>query len=129
MRINNTTLEINLAGVIDELLSSGKNSDLLQSISCNDNVIQNVVDQIIHGMTTGGYSGSENIMSDSLMPLQKARQEIALSSSQIANDEIDRLKKIVAYYTTRVEEYHLKDDTDYIISGYKWISGHWEKYK
>lgn len=92
-----------------ELIDEDDKVEFMQSLSCHDVVIRHVADQIIHGCTSGGYSGSEGTTSESpSTPLQKAKREVALSSSDIASREIRSLERALSSQKERFNELESK---------------------
>lgn len=69
--------------------------ELVESLSCHEAVIRHVTDQILHGCTVNGYSGSKahHWDADSGSALDKAKNRIAKQSSKSAKSRIEELEK------------------------------------
>lgn len=99
-------LELTEPQELIELISPEDLVEFTQSLSCWDEVIKHVAEQIIHGQTEGGYSGSETLtQSKPSTPLQSARRDIAINSSDIAKREIEGLQKSLAVMEKLKDEY------------------------
>lgn len=98
-------IELTEPNELIELIDEDDKVEFMQSLSCHDVAIKHVADQIIHGCTSGGHSGSEGVISESpSTPLQKAKREIALSSSDIASREIRNLERALGSQKERFNE-------------------------
>ena len=74
-------------------MSSDQKVELIERLSCEDEIIQHVADQILSGCTENGYSGSEVIDEYRLStPLQKARENIRKKGNRLLIKEIERLR-------------------------------------
>jgi len=78
-----------------ESLSEEEKTDLIDALSCEDDIIKNVTDQIVHLTTDNGSHGSVTSKASPSTPLSLATQEIAKNSSKIATREIKGLKREV----------------------------------
>ncbi len=94
-----------------ELVPSHLKIELIERLSCEDEVIKHVMDQVFVGLTENGYSGSESM--DDLQTsteLQQARERIRLQGNRLLMKEINRLRKKVEnlnqYFDAGWNEYH-----------------------
>lgn len=81
-----------------DFLSKMKGDDkiiLIEALSCEDEIIQHVSDQIIHGCTENGWYGGKSFEGEASTPLDKAVRAVSEKSSDIAKKEIAKLKRIV----------------------------------
>ena len=129
MKIEGTTLTIDLTDIIHECLDDLNNTETMQSISCNELVIKNVMAQVLDGCTDDGYSGSESILSNDRRAMQEFRAEIARRSSEVVAKEIERLEKVAKYYKDKHDEKndHEHDWESRVLNGYKWVKGFWTR--
>lgn len=91
VRIDGGRLSINIIDMINHLTIEEKRS-IIDTLSCDDEVIADVMAQVLDGWTeAGSHGGRIGGQSDPSTPLDKARREIALKASDIAKKEIDEL--------------------------------------
>ena len=88
--------------------------DFLQSLSCNDKVIENVISQVIYGCTENGSSGAESDNIDLFTtpyptPLDTARRFMATMAPTWMTDRIKR----TAQCALRQREVHHKKQTEH----------------
>jgi hypothetical protein len=79
-------------------------NDVIQAISCESRVIENVAQQIIHGITDEGWHGSKGFDAEPSTALDKAVREVAEKSNDIAKEEIGRLKRMVKRKEQTIDE-------------------------
>lgn len=96
------SLSVDIFHLIHEL-PENRILELFESLSCADVVINHVMDQVLHGCTENGFSGSWSTSYGE--PLQKYRLEIAKHSSEIAKKEIETLKTRLADVTADRDKY------------------------
>ena len=110
-------LEIEVCDLLREMQNE-KIIELIDVLSCEDAIIRHVSDQILTGWTELMSHGGESFTAQSNdafeTPLSIARRRIAISSSEIAEKEIERLKATIKRYEEadekrRQEEQHLRD--------------------
>lgn len=79
-----------------ELMTGEDKLQLIESLSCHDEVIEHVIDQVTHlyGVTENGNSGWSSGVIGSCV-LDKARNKIAESASELSLDTITNLKDII----------------------------------
>lgn len=72
--------------------------ELIESLSCDDDIIRHVSEQIISGWTDNMYCGSSACTAnpDPTLPLDKARREIAKHAGEIAKKQIEELESALA---------------------------------
>jgi hypothetical protein len=90
---SNGTLSFNILDLIEHMDIEDK-LKLIESFSCDDEVIEFVTQQLLEGYTENGYRGS-TYYTASTYPhgLDRARREVAIFSSDIAAKEIERLEE------------------------------------
>lgn len=88
-----------------ELLSSLTGEDRIAAIddlSCDDEIIKHVTDQLLEGWTEDGSSGSSGFParadSERETPLCAARRRIAEGANEVAKAEIERLCRSLRFY-------------------------------
>lgn len=96
-------LEINLYEVLHDSIAGEQRENLIQSLSCADEIIGHVAEQLIDGYTYNGFSGTWATSRNTA--LQQARQRIAENSDyavkrtiQDMENEIKSLKDDIEYY-------------------------------
>lgn len=87
-------LSLDIIWVLENLTNEEK-VDLIETLSCEDAVINHISDQIIRGYTDQIYCGlrSLTISPDPTTALDKAIREISKASSELARKEIERLEE------------------------------------
>ena len=82
-----------------DYMSDQDKLDLAQRLSCEDEIIQHVVDQITEGATEDGSCGIRIYPPQACPshPLDMAVRQIAKASSDIAQREIDRLERAMQH--------------------------------
>ncbi|MFM8295536.1 MAG: hypothetical protein ACKN9E_13445 [Microcystaceae cyanobacterium] len=82
---------LNLVDLISAM-SDEEQLNLVESLACHEAVIKFVMQQVIEGWTTNGYRGLKGAVEvEPTTELEKAIRQIAIHSSQIAQQEIARL--------------------------------------
>lgn len=113
---HNAIIEVTEPYEFFDLMTKEEVSEFYQSLSCQELVIQHVVDQITIGCTEDGYSGGK-VCGASINPscaLDKASRQIAEASGDIANDQISSLKKEIDRLQTNLNEaYDMMDHRGY----------------
>lgn len=106
---NKIITEIDIYDLLDEL-SLKEKKELILHLSCEDEVIQNVADQLIHGCTETGWHGGVANSEPPSTPLDNAVREISVNASDIAKKEIENLKRKIKSLEERKDkgwdEYH-----------------------
>lgn len=106
---SNVSVNISEPNELLELMTGDDKIQLIESLSCHDEVIQHVVDQIshLHGCTENGHSGwSSKVMGSTV--LDKARADIAISSSKLAEDAIKSLQDTIKRNELQITELYAK---------------------
>lgn len=87
-------IEINVSELFNDLPIETKRQ-IVEILSCDEEVIDFVMDQVFNGCTETGYSGWETCGANAepAHGLDAARRRIALNSSDLAKEEIERLQK------------------------------------
>lgn len=94
VKIENNGITINLD--ISQVLRGLSEEDLehlIEDLSCEDRIIKNVADQIVHGCTDKGWSGGQTFEIEPSTPLDKAKRFVAEHASDVAKDQIDSLTR------------------------------------
>ena len=78
----------------------------VQSLSCRDDVIRNVMTQVFEGYTEDGYAGarSANAEYEPYTPLDIFRRKIAKCAGDIAKHQIERLEIALKDATIKYDE-------------------------
>lgn len=100
----NVSIEISDPSDLFEMMSSEEKSELIESLSCQDEVIKHVADQIIHGCTENGRHGWLSGGAAPSTPLSVAVREIVMASSDLARKEIESLERMVEIANKRNDE-------------------------
>ena len=82
---------------------------LIDDLSCEDEIIKKVSEQIIYGCTETGWSGSISSSHKPSTPLDIAIREVSNNSGIVAKGEIKRLENLV-----RLKEESLRKSWDRI---------------
>jgi len=112
-KLDGDDLKINIVDLLSSL-SGDQEKQLIEQLSCSDEIIKHVSDQIIHGLTEGCFSGYESTGHEATTPLSIARREFCKISSELSRKEIEKLERSCAYLKKSKDEwinkYHnLKD--------------------
>lgn len=99
------TISIDLHAVLEGMDASSK-SFLVQSLSCDDDILKCATDQILDGYTPDGYSGGEAAIAEASpwTPLDAARRRVALSADSVASREVARLEAALKMKTEQLEK-------------------------
>ncbi len=102
---SNVSVVISEPNDILELMSGEDKIQLIESLSCHDEVIEHVLNQItrLHGATENGNSGGSSGVGGSCA-LDKARAKIAESASELARDTIASLSSSLENKEARINE-------------------------
>ena len=86
-----------LIGLVESISAEDKLS-LVESLSCDDDVIDHVTNQLLEGWTVNMFHGKESYISDAepRTGLDLARRRIAKECHAIAKEEIENLEKALA---------------------------------
>jgi hypothetical protein len=91
IRVEGGRLSINIIDMLERLSIEDKRS-IIDTLSCDDEVIADVTAQLLDGWTeAGSHGGRVGGQSEPSTPLDKARREIALRAGDVAKKEIDDL--------------------------------------
>lgn len=101
---NGITITLNDASSLIDLMSDEDRMQVIESLSCYDNVIKHVVDQIssMYGMTENGFAGGQicgykRLYGEGTV-LDKARYQVACSAqesnSELINQQSDAIKRL-----------------------------------
>lgn len=89
--IKNNTLSVSIFYLLDQLSTEDKLS-FIDTLSCEDDIIHMVADQLVYGYTNNYSRGGSCCDPSELSALDKYRRLIAKSASNIAKEEIERLE-------------------------------------
>lgn len=98
------SLTINVLDVLDGLSIEQKNQ-LIEQLSCREDVIKHVSDQLVHGCTEDGYSGFTGSAASCSTAMDKAVRDIAMFSGEIAAKQIAQLERELAANIKSRNEY------------------------
>jgi hypothetical protein len=88
-------LAIDLHSLLNQVSGEDKIA-LIESLSCDEEIIKHVTDQILEGFTENGYFGSTGFgESEPRTALDRARREIAKGASELAKEEIGAMENRV----------------------------------
>ncbi len=93
--------------------------EMIESLSCDEEIIRHVADQIINGFTENCFSGGQDSIAhaEPRSALDRARRDIAKKSGDIAKLEIEKLEKSIKYrqeeYDKLLDDYYSKHDSQY----------------
>ncbi len=88
-KIEGCRLSVNISDLLDNL-SIGDKAALIDFLSCQDDIIKNVVDQVLHGCTESGSYGGTCFSVEPFTALDKARREVALKAGDVAKREVEQ---------------------------------------
>lgn len=84
-------IAVNVSDLVDCLSDEDKDY-IIEMLSCNEKVIENVASQIVTGWTEGGSHGFRSFGHTAYNGLDKARRLLAKSASEVSGKEIERLE-------------------------------------
>ncbi|MRT01915.1 hypothetical protein [Ewingella americana] len=109
VKLNGITLQFDDATALIDLMTPEDRAEVIESISCYDDVIKHVADQISqpHGYTENGFSGSsrcgvERITGNGTV-LDNARYQVAASASESSQKVIEEQAKIITNQSEEIE--------------------------
>jgi hypothetical protein len=83
------TIELDVYDVLHDVINGEQRQNLIESLSCHDEVINHVVEQLVDGYTFNGFSGSWSTSRNTA--IQKARDAIYGQSDKIARKTLEEL--------------------------------------
>lgn len=109
-------IEINNGGdiVIDtsyllSMLTSTQSSLAVQALSCREDVIRCVMDQVLDGYTEDGYYGAHSSFSEKpSYAIAASRRRIVENSNQVVTEEIESFKKLITSLREELKETDMK---------------------
>ncbi len=105
IKVKDGKLIISIIQII-ECLSLEDKQQIIDTLSCEDDIIKNVTDQLLTGFTEMGSHGSTGSQSSTdPTPLDKARMEIALRSGEVAEKEIKSMKDTLKWEKACCDSY------------------------
>jgi len=92
-KLKNGELTFSITEILDNLDGESK-IEFIETLACDEVIIEHVASQIITGLTSSGCSGAKNYNAqpNPTFALDKAIREIAKTSSDLARKEIERLE-------------------------------------
>lgn len=105
IKIVGEELIVNLYDLVLEHASGADVLRLAEVLSCKDEIIEFVMQQVFEGLTTNRWAGSMRINDDAqaLSPLEQFRRRVAKESPDLARDEIERLERKNKTLLKRIE--------------------------
>ena len=79
--------------ILTPILRGHSRDKALESISCHDDVIQHVMDQVFDGMTANGCGEWADVKEEPQTAISKARRRIVQGAGKVARDEVARLAR------------------------------------
>lgn len=105
VKIERGRIILNTIEVLSALSLEDKKS-LIETLSCDDEIIANVTAQLLDGWTEQGSHGATRSGAvEPFCPLDKARREIALRSGEVAKKEIEALCSSLRWTKANEEKY------------------------
>lgn len=101
LKLNGITLQFDDATALIDLMTAEDRAQVIESMSCYDDVVKHVADQICspHGWTENGFSGSSRCGEDKYAgegtALDKARYQVAMSASESAAEYMASQAEII----------------------------------
>ena len=90
-KIEGGRISVNIVDMLCSLSLEDKRS-IIDTLSCDDEILADVTAQLLDGWTeAGSYGGRIGGAIEPFTPLDKARREIALRSGEVAKKEIEDL--------------------------------------
>ncbi len=88
-------------------LTDEQKRELVDSLSCEDAIIQDVAAQLLDGWTEQGSHGRKSCGADSepFSPLDKARRMLAMRAGDVALKEIEGLKRALCWAKANEQRY------------------------
>ncbi len=92
-KLKDGQLTFSITDILDKLDGESK-VEFIETLACDEVIIEHVASQIITGLTSGGYSGAKSYMAyhEPTTALDKATREISKISSDLARKEIEKLE-------------------------------------
>lgn len=109
VKLNGITLQFDDATVLIDLMTPEDRAELIESLSCYDDVIKHVADQISHphGGTENGFSGSSRCgvgrLTGNGTVLDNARYQVATSSGEASQKVIEEQARIITNQNEEIE--------------------------
>lgn len=94
-------VDISPYDIIHDLLSTEERQELIESLSCHDEIIEAVMQQVLDGYTENGFCGWTSPSLNS--PVQKARLRIANESDYAVRCTIEQLENRIKSLEKDVE--------------------------
>lgn len=109
VKLNGITLQFDDATALIDLMTPEDRAEVIESLSCYDDVIKHVADQISrpHGFTENGFSGSSRCGWERLTGngtvLDNARYQVATSASEASQKVIEDQARIITNQSEELE--------------------------
>jgi hypothetical protein len=111
---NTFKLQLDPYEILHDVMSGEQRQLLIESLSCHDDVINCVAEQLIDGYTYNGFAGSWS--TSRTTALQQARQKIAENSDYAVNKTIKDMEGQIRSLEDNIKWY--RENWMPIISGY-----------
>lgn len=102
-RIEGRYLMVDTDDILGALGADGR-AALIETLACQDSIIEHVAAQIVDGMTESGSFAGVTYCPEPCTALDKARRRHAESAGEAAKKEIVRLERIAVDAEARLEE-------------------------
>ncbi len=95
-------IELDVYDVLHDVINGEQRQDLIESLSCHDEVINHVVEQIIDGYTYNGHAGSWSRSRNTA--IQMARDAIYAAHGEIEARTLKELKETIQMLESQLVE-------------------------
>jgi hypothetical protein len=112
-------IEIDISDWLDHLTEK-KKLELIETLSCQEDIIKHVADQILTGWTENAFHGLTGFGIEPRTALELARQRVVELAPEVAQTEIDRLKR----FAKNQEEIAKKYEEKYFALYEAWPNGY-----
>ena len=114
------TITVEDPNEIIEAMSKEEKIDFLQSLSCHDEVIEFVMQQVFEGYTENGSSGSEVVAWNGYAPLQLFRKKmLEIGADDMAKKRIEELERYMKQSDEReAERQRIINEREDLIRGF-----------
>ena len=102
-------IEFDLHGILEQVKGE-RRVEMIESLSCDDEVIRHVSDQIIERWTETCYSGGSCIIPKAhpknSSPLDIAWRKVSKMSGEVAKHEIEKLERTLKNQEEQIKKHH-----------------------
>lgn len=100
VKLVGNTIQLEIFDVLHEAITSEQRQELIESLTCHNEVINHVVEQLVDGYTYNGYAGSWS--SSRNTAIQNARDAIYAAHGKIEERTLRELKDKIQYLETEL---------------------------